>query len=101
MWILLFIYIYIYIFYILRTVPGSSSDLSGVKVMTRYEKEEYDEKSESSGTDSPRVSYTTDDLLSLRVSTSAYVCVFILVIYTFHTDRLFQTRSFCLKCLVF
>ena len=62
--------------------------------MTRYEKEEY----ESYGTDSPRVSYT---ILSLRVSTSVYVCVFIPVIYTFHTDRLFQTRSFCLKCLVF
>ena len=42
MWILSFIYIYT--FYILRTVPGSSSDLSGVKVMTRYEKEEYDEQ---------------------------------------------------------
>ena len=57
----------------LRTVPGSSTDVGGVKVTTKYEKEVHDKESESStsGGDS---SYAITDLLSLRVSVCACAC---------------------------
>ena len=65
----------------LRTVPGSSTDVGGVKVTTRYERDVYCEsESSTSGIDSPSTSYSTTDLLSLRVR----VCVCVVHTYNFY-----------------
>ena len=61
----------------LRTVPGSSTDVGGVKVTTRYERDVYCEsESSTSGIDSPSTSYSTTDLLSLRVRVCVCVCAY-------------------------
>ena len=60
-----------------RTIPGAPTDLGGVKLVTKYDKDMImTDESSISGTDSPPdASYAITEIYSLRVSVWVGVCV--------------------------